>query len=229
MVFATVPAAPPTAKNHRATSWPPPISAKVPYFAGSRLSATAFRRVLEAASSMMERPENRRQHPATPSRRLSTPVLPEVRVGERPSAGVELSRFAVAGHSSTPADLTTRLTAHSAHRARRYGAREAPLEHQGEHYTIPYRGPGATGLGKPLKSILHGRQIPIYIAAVGPKSVEQTAQIADRWLQMFFSPYRSNVYYDALAAGSTKAGNAKGLPTLDLPQGPTVIVSAGVA
>jgi F420-dependent oxidoreductase-like protein len=53
-------------------------------------------------------------------------------------------------------------------------AREKPLEYQGEHYQIPYRGPGATGLGKPLKSILHGRQIPIYVAAIGPKSVAQT-------------------------------------------------------
>src|SRR5260370_11180230 len=35
-------------------------------------------------------------------------------------------------------------------------AREQPLEHQGEHYQIPYTGPGATGLGKPLKSIIHG-------------------------------------------------------------------------
>jgi len=50
-------------------------------------------------------------------------------------------------------------------------ARERPLEHQGEHYQIPYRGAGATGLGKPLRSILHGRQIPIYIAATRPKSV----------------------------------------------------------
>src|SRR6267378_1861684 len=52
MVFATVPAAPPTEKNHRATSWPPPISANVPYVVASRLSASAFCRVLEAASSM---------------------------------------------------------------------------------------------------------------------------------------------------------------------------------
>jgi len=172
---------------------------------------------------MMERPENRRQHPATPSRRLSTPVLPEVRVGERPSAGVELSRFAADGHSSTPADLTTRLTAHSAHRARRYWAREAPLEHQGEHYTIPYRGPGATGLGKPLRSILHGRQIPIYIAAIGPKSVEQAAEIADGWLPVWYSPYWTKFYREALAAGFRRAGGGKSLASFDVAPGVTVI------
>src|SRR5215468_9246379 len=44
--------------------------------------------------------------------------------------------------------------------------REKPLEFKGEYYQIPYRGPGASGLGKPLKSIVHGRQIPIYLAAI---------------------------------------------------------------
>src|SRR3954462_8301801 len=48
-------------------------------------------------------------------------------------------------------------------------ARTAPLEHQGELYQIPFRGPGATGLGNPLKSILHGRPtLPIYTASIGP-------------------------------------------------------------
>ena len=51
--------------------------------------------------------------------------------------------------------------------------REQPLEHHGEHYDIPYTGPGATGLGKPLKIIVHPRRadIPIYLAAIGPKNV----------------------------------------------------------
>ena len=101
-------------------------------------------------------------------------------------------------------------------------ARERPLEHQGEHYQIPYRGPGASGLGKPLKSILHGRQIPIYIAAIGPKSVEQTAEIADGWLPIFYSPYRTKVYQGALEAGFAKAGGGKSLATFDV--APAVIV-----
>src|SRR3989475_1017674 len=108
-------------------------------------------------------------------------------------------------------------------------AREKPLEHTGPHYQIPYRGPAATGLGKPLKSILHGRQIPIYIAAVGPKSVEQTAEIADGWLPMFFSPYRAEVYRDGLAAGFRKAGNGKGLHNFDVAPGPIVILGDDAA
>ena len=69
--------------------------------------------------------------------------------------------------------------------------REKPLEHHGEHYDIPYSGTGATGLGKPLKTILHPRpDIPIYLAAIGPKNVALAAEIADGWLPIFFSPGR---------------------------------------
>jgi F420-dependent oxidoreductase-like protein len=109
-------------------------------------------------------------------------------------------------------------------------ARERPLEHDGEHYQIPYRGPGASGLGKPLKSILHGRRIPIYIAAIGPKSVAQAAEIADGWLPIFYSPYRAPaVYRDALAAGFARAGGGKGLRDFDIAVTATVIVGDDVA
>jgi len=107
-------------------------------------------------------------------------------------------------------------------------ARERPLEHAGAHYQIPYRGAETTGLGKPLRSILHGRQIPIYIAAVGPKSVEQAAEIADGWLPMFYSPYRARVYSDALERGFRKAGGGKGLKDFDVAAGPMVIVGDDV-
>ncbi|MCB0186090.1 MAG: LLM class flavin-dependent oxidoreductase, partial [Caldilineaceae bacterium] len=62
-------------------------------------------------------------------------------------------------------------------------ARRTALIHNGAHYQIPYRGQDATGLGKPLKSIIHGRaDLPIYLAAIGPKNVELAAEIADGWL-----------------------------------------------
>ena len=70
--------------------------------------------------------------------------------------------------------------------------REEPLEHHGEHYDIPYSGPSATGLGKPLKLIVHPirADVPIYLAAIGPKNVALAAEIADGWLPIFFSPER---------------------------------------
>src|SRR4051812_10713780 len=112
---------------------------------------------------------------------------------------------------------------------RKIWAREQPLEHEGEHYQIPYRGTGASGLGKPLKSILHGRQIPVYIASIGPKSVEQTAEIADGWLPVWYSPYRANVYKDAVDAGFRKAGGGKSLKTFDIAPAVTVIQGSDVA
>ncbi|HET9242403.1 MAG TPA: LLM class F420-dependent oxidoreductase, partial [Gaiella sp.] len=70
--------------------------------------------------------------------------------------------------------------------------REEPLEHHGEHYDIPFSGDGATGLGKPLKIIIHPPRadVPIYLAAIGPKNVALAAEIADGWLPIFFSPER---------------------------------------
>jgi F420-dependent oxidoreductase-like protein len=68
--------------------------------------------------------------------------------------------------------------------------RRETLEHHGEHYDIPYTGPGATGLGKPLKLMMRPLrvEIPIYIAALGPKNVELAFEIADGWIPIFFSP-----------------------------------------
>jgi len=109
-------------------------------------------------------------------------------------------------------------------------AREAPLEYRGEHYQIPYRGPGATGFGKPLKSILHGRQIPIYVAAIGPKSVEQAAEIADGWLPIFYSPRRAPALYrEALERGFRKAGGGKGPDRFDIAATCPVIVGTDVS
>jgi F420-dependent oxidoreductase-like protein len=106
-------------------------------------------------------------------------------------------------------------------------ARERPLEHRGVHYRIPYDGPGATGLGKPLRSILHGRQLPIYLAAVGPKSVAQAAEIADGWLPIFYSPERApQVYREALETGLRKAG--KSAADFDIAVSVTVILGDDV-
>ena len=105
--------------------------------------------------------------------------------------------------------------------------REAPLAHDGAHYQIPYKGSDATGLGKPLKSIIHGREdMPIYLAAIGPKNVELSAEIADGWLPMNFSPahYRET-YQSAVEAGFAKAGDGKSLANFDIAPSVTVIIT----
>jgi len=79
--------------------------------------------------------------------------------------------------------------------------REGPLEFAGEFYPLPYRGEGSIGLGKPLKIMTHPLRadLPIFLGAEGPKNVAQTAQIADGWLPLYYSPYRQEVYADQLA------------------------------
>jgi F420-dependent oxidoreductase-like protein len=75
--------------------------------------------------------------------------------------------------------------------------RRETLEHEGEHYQVPYRGAGATGLGKPLKLLLRPlrAEIPIYLASLRPKSVALAAEIADGWLPIFFSPERGRTTF----------------------------------
>jgi F420-dependent oxidoreductase-like protein len=79
----------------------------------------------------------------------------------------------------------------------RAALRRETLEHDGEHYQVPYRGPGATGLGKPLKLMVRPLRanVPIYLASLRPKSVELAAEIADGWLPVFFSPERARTTF----------------------------------
>ncbi|WP_433801294.1 LLM class F420-dependent oxidoreductase [Actinomycetospora sp. CA-084318] len=75
------------------------------------------------------------------------------------------------------------------------------LVNDGEHYPLPY--PGGTGLGKPLRSTLHPRRtdLPILLAAEGPKNVALAAEIADGWIPLFYSPYDDGHYRASLDEG----------------------------
>jgi F420-dependent oxidoreductase-like protein len=108
---------------------------------------------------------------------------------------------------------------------RRILRRDKPLEFHGEYYDIPVR--GGTELGKPLKLIIHPLRpnIPIYLAAIGPKNVALAAEIADGWLPVFFSPERMNLFRESLNEGFALAGNGKNIT--DLAIAPTVQVQAG--
>ncbi len=75
----------------------------------------------------------------------------------------------------------------------RAALRRETLEFEGEHYSVPYRGTDATGLGKPLKLMMRPlrAEIPIYLASLRRRSVELATEIADGWLPIFFSPERA--------------------------------------
>ena len=79
--------------------------------------------------------------------------------------------------------------------------RQAALEYHGRVYDIPFRGGGSSGLGKPLKLMLHPRpNIPIYLAAIGPNSVRLATEIADGFLPPLWSPTNWKAAFgDALA------------------------------
>ena len=74
--------------------------------------------------------------------------------------------------------------------------REGPVTSDGPHYPLPYTGEGAWGLGKALKPITHPLRadVPIYLGSEGPKNVALTAEIADGWLPLYYSPFRQEVY-----------------------------------
>lgn len=105
--------------------------------------------------------------------------------------------------------------------------REKPLEHHGRHYDIPYRGSDATGLGKPLKLIIHPLRadIPIYLAAIGPKNVALTAEIAEGWLPTLYSPSRhEELYGESLRKGFAAAGDGRSEEDFDIaPSVPVVL------
>jgi len=86
----------------------------------------------------------------------------------------------------------------------RTALRREVVEHHGEHYRIPYDGPDATGLGKPLKLMLRPLRadIPIYLAAMAPKNVALAAEIADGWLPLFVDPGRFGDAFGASLAGA---------------------------
>jgi F420-dependent oxidoreductase-like protein len=85
-------------------------------------------------------------------------------------------------------------------------ARERPLEHKGEHYQIPYAGPGATGLGKPLKTIMHPKPtLKIYTASIAPAGLRTAAEVADGVLPFLMSPEKADAIVAPLREGLAAA------------------------
>jgi F420-dependent oxidoreductase-like protein len=85
-------------------------------------------------------------------------------------------------------------------------ARGGPVTNDGPHYPLPL--PGGTGLGKPLKSSIRPlrNDIPVYLAAEGPKNIAMAGELCDGWLALFYSPYHDDFYREALAEGLARPG-----------------------
>ena len=90
-------------------------------------------------------------------------------------------------------------------------ARDVPVTHDGPEIALPYTGPGAMGVGKPLKSILHmPHKIPIYLGTGNEATVKLTGEIADGWLPLGLVPGTFDEYKPWLEEGFRRAGNGKG-------------------
>ena len=134
----------------------------------------------------------------------------------------------VEGWHGVPYGKPTARTREYVEILRKIWARDEPVSYQGQEYQLPYTGPGATGLGKPLKSILHGRQLPVYLATMGPVNIRTTAELADGWLPIWFSPKRMSLFRPHLEDGFARAGDGKSWTDFDIAAGCTVAIGDDV-
>lgn len=108
-------------------------------------------------------------------------------------------------------------------------AREEPVTHEGREISLPYRGPGAMGIGKPLRSILHTNPgIPIWLGTGTETNVKLTGEIADGWLPLSFLPGMLDDYRPWLEEGFRRAGGGKSLADLEIQAMSTVVVTNDV-
>ncbi len=104
-------------------------------------------------------------------------------------------------------------------------ARAGPVTNDGPHYPLPMS--GGTGLGKALKSSIHPLRsdIPIYLAAEGPKNIALGAELCDGWLALFYSPHHDGFYRDALAEGFGRSGARRTPDTFEVAASVPLIVT----
>jgi F420-dependent oxidoreductase-like protein len=100
---------------------------------------------------------------------------------------------------------------------KKVGAREAPVEHDGREYTLPYVGPGSAGLGKPLKSILHTNpNLPIWLGSGSESNVRLAAEFGDGLLPLGFTPSRMPEYMAWVNEGFERAGSGKSMADFEI-------------
>lgn len=103
--------------------------------------------------------------------------------------------------------------------------REEPVTFDGKEYQLPFAGESATGLGRPLKSMLHcSEEIPIYSASITPRGVSAAAEVCDGFLPIWYDPEKFDVFKAPLDQGFSAAGD-KSLADFDV--APFVTVALG--
>jgi F420-dependent oxidoreductase-like protein len=112
---------------------------------------------------------------------------------------------------------------------RKVWAREAPVTHDGTEISLPYAGPGASGLGKPLKSILHGNPaIPIMLGTSTPGNIRLAGEIGDGWLSLHVSPDTVPAQLRLLEEGLARRSDGRTLADLEVAANVRVVLTDDV-
>ncbi len=107
--------------------------------------------------------------------------------------------------------------------------RAGPVEHAGSEIALPYAGPGATGMGKPLKSILHFEHKPtIWLGTGAPEMVKLTAELADGWLAFGMRRGNLETFKAWFEEGFARAGGGKGYADFEIQGGVSVEITDDV-
>jgi F420-dependent oxidoreductase-like protein len=106
-------------------------------------------------------------------------------------------------------------------------ARQGPVTNDGPHYPLPLGGPDGTGLGKPLKASIHPLRsdIPVYLAAEGPKNIAMAGELCDGWLALFYSPHHDGLYRESLDEGLSRPGARRSRDEFEVAATAPVIVT----
>lgn len=134
----------------------------------------------------------------------------------------------IEGFHGVPYDAPITRTREIIEICRKVWKREEPVTYAGKKYTLPLPPEQGTGLGKALKIIVHPTRssIPIHVAALGPKNVELTAELADGWLPILYHPDRAaDVWGADLASGAAK--RPEDLGPLDVVAGGILSIGPG--
>jgi F420-dependent oxidoreductase-like protein len=136
----------------------------------------------------------------------------------------------IEGFHGVPFDAPIGRTRETIEICRQVWRREQPLEYHGKYYTVPLPPDEGTGLGKPLKMIDHPfrDRIPITVAAIGPRNVTLTAELAEGWVPPFYVPEKAaDVWGESVRSGFAKRD--KDLGPLDVHVGASVAIGDDVA
>jgi F420-dependent oxidoreductase-like protein len=108
-------------------------------------------------------------------------------------------------------------------------AREEPVTHDGKEFQLPFKGEGAMGIGKPLKSILHmNPNLPVWLGSGTETNVRMAAEVADGILPLGFVPSTADMYKPWIEEGFKRAGNGKTWKNFEIQSGVTVEVTKDV-